>query len=134
MAIRAARVVLPGLVDSHVHVNEPGRTQWEGFASATAAAVHGGVTTIVDMPRSSHEQPVPSRVPFRRGAGCAVACHSNGRPHEPFVDSSLPSGVHCAGATDLVAMCSLIVILYARRVTGGQTPSYCLQESRFRRP
>ena len=43
-------VLLPGLVDSHVHVNEPGRTDWEGFATATAAAIAGGVTTIVDMP------------------------------------------------------------------------------------
>jgi allantoinase len=43
-------VLLPGLVDSHVHVNEPGRTHWEGFASATRAAIAGGVTTIVDMP------------------------------------------------------------------------------------
>ncbi len=42
--------VLPGLVDSHVHVNEPGRTEWEGFATATRAAAVGGVTTIVDMP------------------------------------------------------------------------------------
>ncbi|HEX8188058.1 MAG TPA: allantoinase AllB, partial [Pyrinomonadaceae bacterium] len=46
-------VVLPGLVDSHVHVNEPGRTRWEGFASATRAAAAGGVTTIVDMPLNS---------------------------------------------------------------------------------
>ena len=46
-------VVLPGLVDSHVHVNEPGRTHWEGFASATAAAAAGGITTIVDMPLNS---------------------------------------------------------------------------------
>jgi len=46
-------VVLPGLVDSHVHVNEPGRTHWEGFAHATAAAAAGGVTTIVDMPLNS---------------------------------------------------------------------------------
>jgi len=46
-------VLLPGLVDSHVHVNEPGRTQWEGFASATRAAIAGGVTTIVDMPLNS---------------------------------------------------------------------------------
>jgi allantoinase len=46
-------VLLPGLVDSHVHVNEPGRTEWEGFASATAAAAAGGVTTIVDMPLNS---------------------------------------------------------------------------------
>lgn len=42
--------VLPGVVDTHVHVNEPGRTRWEGFASATTAAALGGVTTLVDMP------------------------------------------------------------------------------------
>src|SRR5215204_4628966 len=46
-------VLLPGLVDSHVHVNEPGRTRWEGFASATKAAAAGGVTTLVDMPLNS---------------------------------------------------------------------------------
>lgn len=45
--------LIPGLVDSHVHVNEPGRTDWEGFASATRAAAAGGVTTIVDMPLNS---------------------------------------------------------------------------------
>src|SRR6266571_3859801 len=43
-------VVMPGLVDTHVHVNEPGRTEWEGFRTATRAAAAGGVTTIVDMP------------------------------------------------------------------------------------
>jgi allantoinase len=46
-------VLLPGLVDSHVHVNEPGRTEWEGFATATRAAAAGGVTTIMDMPLNS---------------------------------------------------------------------------------
>jgi len=46
-------VLSPGLVDSHVHVNEPGRTDWEGFATATRAAAAGGVTTIVDMPLNS---------------------------------------------------------------------------------
>ena len=45
--------LLPGLVDSHVHVNEPGRTEWEGFATATRAAAAGGITTIVDMPLNS---------------------------------------------------------------------------------
>ncbi|WP_309065415.1 allantoinase AllB [Microbacterium sp.] len=45
--------LIPGLVDTHVHVNEPGRTEWEGFASATRAAAAGGVTTIVDMPLNS---------------------------------------------------------------------------------
>jgi allantoinase len=55
------RVVLPGLVDSHVHVNEPGRTEWEGFATATAAAAAGGVTTIVDMPLNSIPPTVDAR-------------------------------------------------------------------------
>lgn len=45
--------VLPGLVDVHVHVNEPGRTEWEGFATATKAAAAGGVTCLVDMPLNS---------------------------------------------------------------------------------
>jgi allantoinase len=46
-------VLLPGLVDTHVHVNEPGRTEWEGFSSATRAAAAGGVTTLIDMPLNS---------------------------------------------------------------------------------
>ncbi|MDE3129952.1 MAG: amidohydrolase family protein, partial [Acidobacteriota bacterium] len=46
-------VLLPGLVDTHVHVNEPGRTEWEGFETATRAAAAGGVTTLVDMPLNS---------------------------------------------------------------------------------
>jgi allantoinase len=46
-------VVMPGLVDTHVHVNEPGRTEWEGFATVTRAAAAGGVTTLLDMPLNS---------------------------------------------------------------------------------
>jgi allantoinase len=46
-------VLIPGLVDTHVHVNEPGRTEWEGFETATRAAAAGGVATIVDMPLNS---------------------------------------------------------------------------------
>jgi allantoinase len=46
-------VVMPGLVDTHVHVNSPGRTEWEGFRSATLAAAAGGVTTLIDMPLNS---------------------------------------------------------------------------------
>ncbi|VVD03594.1 unnamed protein product [Leptidea sinapis] len=45
--------LLPGVVDSHVHVNEPGRTAWEGFRTATTSAAAGGITTIVDMPLNS---------------------------------------------------------------------------------
>ncbi len=46
-------IVLPGLVDTHVHVNDPGRTEWEGFWTATRAAAAGGITTLVDMPLNS---------------------------------------------------------------------------------
>ncbi|HEY9680413.1 MAG TPA: allantoinase AllB [Oculatellaceae cyanobacterium] len=46
-------VIMPGLVDCHVHVNEPGRTEWEGFETATKAAAAGGITTITDMPLNS---------------------------------------------------------------------------------
>ncbi len=48
-----ALVVMPGLVDTHVHINEPGRTEWEGFETATKAAAAGGITTLVDMPLNS---------------------------------------------------------------------------------
>ena len=47
-------IIMPGVIDAHVHINEPGRTDWEGFASATAAAAEGGVTTVVDMPLNAH--------------------------------------------------------------------------------
>ena len=43
-------VIMPGVVDSHVHLNEPGRTDWEGFLTATRAAAAGGITTVIDMP------------------------------------------------------------------------------------
>ena len=46
-------VLMPGVVDSHVHVNEPGRTDWEGYRTATRAAAAGGVTTLIDMPLNS---------------------------------------------------------------------------------
>ncbi|HEX6651013.1 MAG TPA: allantoinase AllB [Pyrinomonadaceae bacterium] len=46
-------VIMPGLVDTHVHINSPGRTEWEGFQTATSAAAAGGVTTLVDMPLNS---------------------------------------------------------------------------------
>ena len=51
--IDADSVIMPGLVDTHVHVNSPGRTEWEGFQTATSAAAAGGVTTLIDMPLNS---------------------------------------------------------------------------------
>jgi allantoinase len=67
-------VLLPGLVDTHVHVNEPGRTEWEGFASATRAAAAGGVTTIIDMPLNSIPPTVtPEALEVKRVAARASA-------------------------------------------------------------
>jgi allantoinase len=48
-----SQVIMPGIVDTHVHVNEPGRTEWEGFESATRSAAIGGITTLLDMPLNS---------------------------------------------------------------------------------
>ena len=78
-------VVLPGLVDSHVHVNEPGRTEWEGFETATRAAAAGGTTTIVDMPLNSIPPPSPRR--RRRRSG--------GRPSERPASTSASGAAWC---------------------------------------
>jgi len=76
LADAGEHVVMPGVVDTHVHLNEPGRTEWEGFATATTAAALGGVTTLVDMPLNSIP-PTTSREAFaaKRAAAtgqCAV--------------------------------------------------------------
>jgi allantoinase len=55
------KVLMPGIIDPHVHINEPGRTDWEGFDTATRAAVAGGITMLVDMPLNS--SPVTTTVP-----------------------------------------------------------------------
>ncbi|MFI6295391.1 allantoinase AllB [Nonomuraea sp. NPDC050790] len=67
--------LLPGLVDTHVHVNEPGRTHWEGFASATRAAAAGGVTTIVDMPLNSLPPTVTPAALAAKRAAAAGQCY-----------------------------------------------------------
>src|SRR5487761_1137777 len=66
--------LLPGLVDSHVHVNEPGRTDWEGFATATRAAAAGGVTTICDMPLNSLPPTISVAALREKQAGAAGQC------------------------------------------------------------
>jgi allantoinase len=66
--------LLPGLVDTHVHVNEPGRTEWEGFATATRAAAAGGVTTICDMPLNSLPPTVSVAALAEKRAAAAGKC------------------------------------------------------------
>lgn len=68
-------VVLPGLVDTHVHVNEPGRTDWEGFDHATRAAAAGGVTTLVDMPLNSIPTTTNVEAFEIKLASAAAQCH-----------------------------------------------------------
>jgi allantoinase len=68
-------VVMPGLVDTHVHVNEPGRTDWEGFGSATRAAAAGGVTTIVDMPLNSIPPTTSAASLAAKRTAAAGRCH-----------------------------------------------------------
>ena len=68
-------VVMPGLVDTHVHVNEPGRTEWEGFASATRAAAAGGVTTVIDMPLNSIPAATTAHGLLRKMHAAAGQCH-----------------------------------------------------------
>src|SRR5688572_1390931 len=68
-------VLLPGLVDTHVHVNEPGRTEWEGFRSATRAAAAGGVTTLVDMPLNSVPATVDAAALETKRRAAAGQCH-----------------------------------------------------------
>ena len=70
-------VILPGLVDTHVHVNEPGRTEWEGFDTATRAAAAGGVTTIVDMPLNSVPATTTVAALDEKRSAARGRCHVN---------------------------------------------------------
>ena len=83
-------VLLPGLVDTHVHVNEPGRTEWEGFAHATRAAAAGGVTTIVDMPLNSVPATVDVEAFQTKLRAAAGQCHVD----VGFWGGAVPSNLH----------------------------------------
>jgi allantoinase len=87
--------ISPGLVDTHVHVNEPGRTEWEGFDTATRAAAAGGVTTIVDMPLNS--VPATSDVAALEAKRAAA----RGRCH---VDVGFWGGIVPGNARDIPAL------------------------------
>ncbi len=89
-------VVMPGLVDSHVHVNEPGRTEWEGFASATRAAAAGGITTIVDMPLNSIPATTTVEALEAKLAAAEGKC---------WVDVGFHGGVVPENGAELAALC-----------------------------
>jgi allantoinase len=82
-------LIMPGLVDTHVHVNEPGRTEWEGFATATRAAAAGGVTTILDMPLNS----VPPTTSVAALSAKRAALGDRGIVNVEFIGGLIPGNV-----------------------------------------
>jgi len=93
-----SRILMAGLVDSHVHINEPGRTAWEGFDTATRAAAVGGVTTLVDMPLNSLP---PTTTPEN------LATKVNAARGQCWVDVGFWGGVIPGNAPSLKAMVAL---------------------------
>ena len=89
-------LVMPGLVDTHVHVNEPGRSEWEGFETATRGAAAGGVTTIVDMPLNS--------VPATTSAAALKAKRAAAQGHTA-VNVAFWGGVVPGNTAELPALC-----------------------------
>jgi allantoinase len=88
-------VVMPGLVDTHVHINEPGRTEWEGFTTATRAAAAGGITTLIEMPLNS----IPATITVA-GLHDKVAAATG----KLFVDVGFWGGVVPENASELHAL------------------------------
>jgi allantoinase len=128
-------VVSPGLVDTHVHVNEPGRTEWEGFDTATTAAAAGGVTTIVDMPLNSIPPTTTAQALDAKRRAASTRCHvdvafwggvvpGNEREIEPLIDAGVrgfkcflvPSGVDEFECVDADVLRRAMPLLAKRRV------------------
>ena len=101
-------LIMPGLVDTHVHMNEPGRTEWEGVATATRAAAAGGVTTVLDMPLNS----IPATVTRDALAAKTEAAHERSWTDTGFIGGVVPGntsdlrGLHRAGV--LAFKCFLV--------------------------
>ena len=141
-------IVMPGLVDTHVHVNEPGRTEWEGFASATRAAAAGGVTTLFDMPLNS----IPATTTLtalhakREAARDRIAVHvsfiggvvpGNARELLPLHDAGVrlfkcflvPSGVDefpCVSEADLREAMPVLALLDAPLLVHAELPEFII--------
>ncbi len=88
-------VIMPGIIDTHVHINEPGRTDWEGFNSATQAAAAGGITTVIDMPLNC----IPATTTV-----AALNAKLNCLKDQMWVDIGFHGGVIPGNAGDLEAM------------------------------
>ncbi len=111
-------MVMPGLVDSHVHVNDPGRANWEGFETATKAAAAGGITTLGDMPLNS------SPVTTRPAALKAKTAAAEGRC---WVDYGVWGGVVPANRDQLAPLRDAGVLGYKCGDTGRCRPRTALR-------
>jgi allantoinase len=141
-------VVMPGLVDTHVHVNEPGRTEWEGFDHATRAAAAGGVTTLVDMPLNSIPATTSVAALDAKRAAAAGRCHvdvgfwggvvpGNARELEPLARAGVlgfkcflsPSGVdefEHVGERDLREALPILARLGLPLLAHAESPAHLL--------
>ena len=116
-------VVMPGLVDSHVHFNEPGRSEWEGFETGTAAAAAGGITTVIDMPLNS--VPATTTVDALRRKREAAT----GKLH---VDVAFWGGVVPKNAAELPSLASGVAGFKAFMVPSGVEEFPAVDESDLR--
>ncbi|CAN5643690.1 allantoinase AllB [soil metagenome] len=98
-----SKLILPGLVDTHVHINEPGRPEWEGFATATKAAAAGGVTTLIDMPLNSN--PVTTTVAALQAKRASAA-------EQICVDVGFHAGIVPGNSADVVPLIDAGVVAF----------------------
>ncbi len=113
-------VIMPGLIDTHVHINEPGRTDWEGFNSATQAAAAGGITTVIDMPLNC--------IPATTSVAALTAkleCLEN----QLWVDTGFHGGVIPGNAKELTAMIAQGVQTFKAFMIDSGVPEFPASDS-----
>ncbi len=108
-------VVMAGLVDTHVHVNEPGRADWEGFETATRAAAAGGVTTVLDMPLNSIPATTTVAALEEKRAAARARCH---------VDVGFIGGVVPDNVRELVALARAGVLAFKCFLVPSGVPEF----------
>ncbi len=115
-----SEVLLPGLVDTHVHVDEPGRTEWEGFATATRAAAAGGVTTLIDMPLNSLPPTTTTAALAEKQAAARPSAH---------VDVGFWGGVVPGNLGDLAGLHQAGVFGFKAFLADSGVPEFALLDS-----
>jgi allantoinase len=118
-------VVMPGLVDTHVHINEPGRTDWEGFETATRAAAAGGITTLIDMPLNS----IPATT-----TASALETKRTAARKKCWVNVGFWGGVVPGNACELGALCRAGVFGFKCFLVPSGVPEFeCVNEDDLRK-